>query len=298
MTKTNKGIWYALGAYICWGVFPLYFMRLRQVPALELISHRIVWSCLMLCGVLLLTRQWRAFCASVPRPRVISTYLIASVLIGINWGVFLWAIIANRIIEVSLGYFLSPIVNVLMGALFLRERLRPWQWVSIALAGAGVLYLIHAYGGLPWIALGLALSFGIYGLVKKGAPLPSLDGLTLETAFLFPPALGYLLYTGAAGEGVFLHGGTTLDLLLIGSGVATAIPLLLFASASQRIPLWQLGMLQYLAPTLQFLLGILVFNEAVTTTQLTGFALIWTALLIFALEGYLSARGQPAAAKV
>jgi chloramphenicol-sensitive protein RarD len=293
----NKGIVYALGAYVCWGVFPLYFMWLRRVPALELISHRIVWSCLMLCGVLLLTRQWKAFCASVPRPRVIPTYLVAAVLIGINWGVFLWAIIADRVIEVSLGYFLSPIVNVLMGVLFLRERLRPWQWVSIALAGAGVSYLIHAYGGLPWIALALALSFGIYGLVKKGAPLRSLDGLTLETACLFPPALGYLLYAGTAGHTTFPQAGTVIDLLLIGSGVATAVPLLLFASASQRIPLWQLGMLQYLAPTLQFIFGIIVFNEPITAAQFGGFGLIWSALLVFASEGYLNARGHPAPAK-
>jgi chloramphenicol-sensitive protein RarD len=293
----NKGIVYALGAYVCWGVFPLYFMWLRRVPALELISHRIVWSCLMLCGVLLLTRQWSAFCASIPRPRVVRTYLAAAILIGINWGVFLWAIIANYVIEVSLGYFLSPIVNVLMGVLFLRERLRPWQWASIALAAAGVLYLIHAYGGLPWIALALALSFGIYGLVKKGAPLRSLDGLTLETAFLFPPALAYLLYVSAAGHGTFPQAGTSINLLLIGSGVATAVPLLLFASASQRIPLWQLGMLQYLAPTLQFILGLIVFNEPVTAAQFRGFGLIWTALLIFALEGYLNGRGQAAPVK-
>lgn len=293
----NKGIWHALGAYVAWGMFPLYFMWLRQVPALELISHRIVWACLMLCAFLLLTRQWNAFCASLSGPRVIRTYLIAAALIGINWGVFLWAIIANQVIEVSLGYFLSPIINVLLGVLFLRERLRPGQWLALGLAVAGVAYLIYAYGGLPWVALTLALSFGFYGLVKKGAPLRSLGGLTLETAFLFPAALGYLLYVGVTAQGRFLHAGAGSDLLLIGSGIATAIPLLLFASASQRIPLWQLGMLQYLAPTLQFLFGIIVFHEPITATQIGGFALIWLALLIFALEGYRHARLQAAPAR-
>lgn len=293
----NKGIWYAVGAYVSWGVFPLYFMWLRHVPALQLISHRIVWSCLMLCGILLLTRQWRAFQASIPRPRVVRTYLLAAVLIGINWGVFLWAINANFVIEVSLGYFLSPIINVLLGVILLRERLRPWQWISIALAIAGVLYLVYAYGGLPWIALALALSFGVYGLVKKGAPLRSLDGLTLETIFLLPPALGYLLYAGSAGQDVFLQGGAGMDLLLIGSGVVTAVPLLLFATASRRIPLWQLGILQYIAPTMQFIFGILVFHESVTPAQFGGFGLIWAALLIFALEGYLNGRSQAAPAK-
>jgi len=293
----NKGTWHAVVAYLSWGFFPVYFKWLREVPALQMIGHRIVWSCLMLCGILLLTRQWAAFRAQSRNPRVLMIYLAAAILIGINWLVFVWAINADRVIEISLGYFMSPIVNVLLGVLFLRERLRVWQWLSIGLAAAGVLYLSFAYGVLPWIAIALALSFGIYGLVKKSAPLGSLKGLTLETAILFLPALFYLLYTDETGQDAFLHTGIGLDALLIGSGLLTAIPLLLFASASQRIPLWQLGILQYIAPTLQFLLGTLVYQEPFTYAQLGGFALIWTALLIFAVENVLIGRAQAAAAQ-
>lgn len=291
----HKGIWYAVGAYLSWGFFPVYFKWLRHVPALQLIGHRIVWSCLMLLGILLLTRQWAAFRAAIVKPRVIRIYLIAAILIGINWVVFVWAINANFIIEISLGYFISPIVNVLMGIIFLRERLRSWQWVSIAAAIAGMLYLAFAYGSVPWIAMTLALSFGVYGLVKKAAPLGSLNGLTLETAILFLPALCYLLYSGGSGQGAFLHNGAVADALLVGSGLVTAVPLLLFASASQRIPLWQLGILQYIAPTLQFILGTVVYKEPFTHAQLGGFGLIWAALIIFGVEGVLTGRARAAA---
>jgi chloramphenicol-sensitive protein RarD len=291
----NKGTWHALGAYVSWGFFPIYFKWLSDIPALQLIGHRIVWSCLMLCGILLLTRQWTAFRAQSRNPRVLAIYLAAAILIGINWLVFVWAINADRVIEISLGYFISPIVNVLMGVLFLRERLRVWQWLAIGLAAAGVLYLSYTYSALPWIAIALALSFGIYGLVKKFAPLGSLKGMSLETAILFLPALVYLLYCDETGQDGFLYGGVAADMLLVGSGLLTAIPLLLFASASQRIPLWQLGILQYIAPMLQFLLGTLIYKEPFTHAQLGGFALIWTALIIFAVENFLIGRVQAAA---
>jgi len=293
----NKGIWYAVGAYVSWGFFPVYFKWLRDVPALQMISHRVLWSCLMLCGILLLTNRWAAFRTVTVKPRVIRTYLIAAILIGINWVAFVWAINANLVIAISLGYFISPIVNVVMGVIFLRERLRPWQWASIGLAMAGVLYLTLAYGSVPWIAMTLALSFGVYGLVKKAAPLGSLNGLTLETAILFLPALFYLLYSGGIGQGAFLHTGALADVLLVGSGLVTAVPLLLFASASQRIPLWQLGILQYISPTLQFILGTVVYKEPFTFTQLGGFGLIWAALIIFGLEGFLTNHAQAVATK-
>jgi chloramphenicol-sensitive protein RarD len=288
----NKGTWHAIGAYVLWGFFPVYFKWLRDIPALQVIGHRIIWSCLMLCAILLLTRQWSAFRAHTCSRRIVLIYLVAAILISINWLVFVWAINANFIVEVSLGYFLSPIVNVLMGVLFLRERLRPWQWLSVGLVAAGVLYLTFVYGRIPWVALTLALSFGVYGLVKKTAPLRSLNGLTLETAILFVPALLYLLYCNESGQGSFLHSGTLADVLMVGSGVATAIPLLLFASASQRIPLWQLGILQYIAPTLQFILGTVVYKEPSSYAQLGGFGLIWAALIIFALEGFIAGRAQ------
>ncbi|MBI3561626.1 MAG: EamA family transporter RarD [Gammaproteobacteria bacterium] len=290
----NKGIGYGVGAYIAWGLFPIYFKLLRHVPALQLISHRIFWSCLILGASVLLTRQWTTFRAAIVQPRIILRYVIAAVLIGINWLVFVWAVNANFIIEISLGYFIAPIVNVLLGVFFLRERLRVWQWVCVALVATGVLYLTVMYGTLPWIAMTLAFSFGVYGLVKKTAPLGSLHGLTLETAILLLPAFFYLMYSENVGQGAFLHSGTAIDLLLIGAGILTAIPLLMFASAAQRIPLWQLGLLQYIAPTLQFLLGVVVYHEPFIAAQGWGFGCVWLALIIFGMEGFLTHRRQTA----
>lgn len=288
----NKGIWYGVGAYVCWGLFPVYFKWLDHVPALQVVSHRILWSCLMLGGVILLLGQWRAFRLVALTPRVLSVYATAAVLIGINWLVFVWAVGAGYIIEVSLGYFISPIVSVFLGVVFLRERLRPWQWIAVTVATGGVLYLTFAYGALPWIALSLAFSFGLYGLVKKTAPLSSLYGLTLETGILLLPALLYLLYWNWIGQGAFLHAGVALDILLVGAGLVTAIPLLLFASATQRIPLSLVGVLQYIAPTLQFLLGVLAYGERFTHVRFIGFGVVWIALIIFATEGLLSRRAQ------
>jgi chloramphenicol-sensitive protein RarD len=218
----------------------------------------------------------------------------AALLIGINWLVFLWAVNADFVIETSLGYFMVPLVNVLMGVIFFRERLRLWQWVSVGLATVGVIYLAIAYGSLPWIALALAFSFGVYGVVKKTAPLGSLYGLTLETVILLLPALLYLLYSDSIGRGAFLHTGAVSDVLLVGAGLVTTAPLLMFASAAQRIPLSHMGFLQYVAPTLQFLLGALVYKEPFTYTQLFGFGIVWAALIIFGLEGFFAHRAQAA----
>jgi chloramphenicol-sensitive protein RarD len=194
--------------------------------------------------------------------------------------------------QVSLGYYINPLLNVLMGVLFLRERLRPSQWVPLGLAAAGVLYLNFAYGSLPWIALTLAFSFGLYGLVKKTAPLGSLYGLTLETGLLLLPALFYLLYSETTRQGAFLHSGAISDALLVGAGLMTTIPLLMFASAARRIPLSLVGILQYIAPTLQFLLGVLVYGEPFTHTQFVGFGIVWLALILFGVEGYLASRSR------
>jgi chloramphenicol-sensitive protein RarD len=222
--------------------------------------------------------------------------LVAAVLIGVNWLTYVWAVNAGFIVETSLGYFINPLLSVLMGVVFLRERLRPWQWAPLGLATAGVLYLTLAYGSPPWIALTLAFSFGFYGLAKKTAPLGSLYGLALETGFLFLPALAFLGYAEAAGQGAFLHSGPLPDLLMIGAGVVTTMPLLLFASAAQRIPLSLVGVLQYIAPTIQFLLGVVVYHEPFTPSQMIGFGLVWIALALFAGEGLLAQRRQPASA--
>ncbi len=295
----NKGIWYGIGAYVTWGLFPIYWKWLHAVPALQLIGHRILWSFVMLFTFIFLSRQWGVFRATALKPRVLRIYLVAATLIGINWLVYIWAVNAGYIVQVSLGYYINPLLNVLMGVLFLRERLRPSQWVPLGLAAAGVLYLNFAYGSLPWIALTLAFSFGLYGLVKKTAPLGSLYGLTLETGLLFLPALLYLLFAETTRQGAFLHSGAISDVLLVGAGLMTTIPLLMFASAARRIPLSLVGILQYIAPTLQFLLGVLVYGEPFTHTQFIGFGIVWLALILFGVEGYLATRSrrvQPVAA--
>jgi chloramphenicol-sensitive protein RarD len=285
----KKGIWYAIGAYCAWGLFPIYWKWLHNIPALQLIAHRIAWSFILLAIIIFVTRQWRSFHSSLNR-RVLLIYLAAAVLLSINWLTYVWAVNAGFIVETSLGYFINPLLSVLMGVIFLRERLRPLQWVPVGLAAAGVLYLTFAYGSLPWIALTLAFSFGIYGLVKKTAPLGSLYGLTLETGILFVPAVGFLIYLQTMGQGAFLNSNPITDLLLVGAGLVTTLPLLMFASAAQRIPLSMVGVLQYIAPTLQFLIGVLVYREPFDHSHLIGFGMVWLALILFWGEGFWASR--------
>ena len=280
----NKGVWYGIGAYGLWGLFPIYWKWLHQVPALQLIGHRIIWSCVALTIVLAVLRQWRAFRVEALRPRVLRLYGLAAVFIGLNWFVYVWAVNTGFIVEASLGYFINPLLNVLMGVIILREKLRLAQWLPIGLAAAGVVYLTILYGSLPWIALTLACSFGLYGLIKKLAPLGSLYGLTLETGVLFVPLLVYLIFAEINGQGAFLHTDLVSNLLMIGAGPVTVIPLLLFASAVRRVPLSTMGLLQYIAPTLQFLLGVLVYREAFLPAQFIGFGLVWLALMVFTVE--------------
>lgn len=285
----NRGVWFAIGAYLTWGIFPVYWKWLGSVPSLQLLAHRIGWSFLLLLGVLLGGRKWREFKAVSFPWRVLRIYLLAAVLISINWLTYIWGVNNNYIIETSLGYFINPLLSVLMGVFFLRERLRPLQWLPIVLAAVGVTYLTVSYGRLPWIALTLAFSFAIYGLVKKTAPLGAMYGLALETGLLFLPAVGWLLFSELSDQGAFLHAPLTVNLLLVGAGLVTTIPLLLFASAAQRIPLSMMGILQYISPTLQFLLGLLVYKEPFDQARLFGFGIIWVALLVFWLEGALAA---------
>lgn len=294
MTTVSKGSWYAVAAYMIWGLFPIYFKWLHQVPAVQIVSHRVVWSFLMLSAALALTSAsgGPSLGAVLRNPRVLGIYLAAALLIAINWLVFIWAVNAGEIVQTSLGYFLNPLISVLLGLLFFRERLRFWQWAALALAAIGVLYVGRAYGSIPWISLALAASFGLYGLVKKLAPLSPFLGLTLETALLVVPAAVYLVAVDHVGHGAFLHLSGKIDLLLVGSGLLTAIPLLLFASAAQTIPLALLGVLQYITPTLQFLLGVLVYREPFDHAQWVGFGIVWTALALFVAEGLLVQRGK------
>lgn len=271
-----------------WGFFPIYWKLLHQVPALELLSHRIVWSFLLLMGAIYATGQGGAF--RMLNPRTLGIYLIAALLIGGNWWMYVWAVNAGHIVETSLGYFINPLVSVLLGLVILREKLRPAQWAPIILALVGVVYLTVTYGRLPWIALTLAFTFGFYGLVKKLAPLSSLHGLALETGLLFIPASGFLVLSENHGTGAFLHTGAMSDLLMVGAGIVTTIPLLMFSSAAKRIPLTMVGILQYLAPTIQFLIGVFVYREPFDQTRLIGFSLVWLALVLFGAESYLSNR--------
>jgi len=258
----NKGILNGIAAYALWGFFPIYWKLLQQVSALQVIGHRIAWSFILLIAFILLTKQWKDFRSAALTSKTLGIYAVAGVLLTINWLVYVWGVNTGFIVETSLGYFINPLLSVLLGVIFLRERLRSAQWIPVGLAAAGVIYLTLAYGRLPWIALTLAFTFGFYGFVKKLAPLGSLYGLTLETGIVFPIALIYLAVVEFTGVGTFLHDGALIDLLLIGAGVVTTIPLLMFASAAKQIPLTVVGILQYIAPTLQFLIGGFFLSRA------------------------------------
>jgi chloramphenicol-sensitive protein RarD len=290
----DSGILYALGAYVLWGLFPIYWKWLHHVPAIQLIGHRIGWSFVLLMIVIFATKQWTKFRSTLTR-RVLGVYLISGLLLSLNWLIYVWGVNSDHVVETSLGYFINPLFSVLLGMIFLKERLRPLQWLPIGLAALGVIYLTWTYGALPWIALSLTFTFGCYGLIKKLSPLGSLYGLTLETGWVFLPALGYLIYLGSVGQGAFGHTGFIYDLLMVGAGAVTAIPLLMFASAAKRIPLTMVGIMQYVAPTLQFLIGVLIYKEPFTTTRLIGFSLVWVALIIFWVEGVLARNTQKVA---
>lgn len=286
----KKGVLYGIGAYLLWGLFPIYWKLLESVPAIQLISHRIIWSFVLLAIIVFVTQQWKAFRSAVLSPKVILIYLASAIFLTINWLTYVWAVNSGYVVESSLGYFINPLLSVLLGVLFLREKLRAWQWVPIGLAAVGVTYVAISYGQFPWIALTLACSFAVYGLIKKTAPLGSLYGLTLETGLLFIPAVAFLLIMEGQGQGAFLHSGSVKDLLMAGAGVVTTIPLLMFASAAQRIPLSMVGVLQYITPTMQFILGILVYHEPFNQSHLIGFCIVWLALIIFWVEGFLASR--------
>jgi len=282
----NKGIVYGIGAYLIWGFFPIYIKLLKSAAPLEILGHRIIWSFLFLMAVVLIKRQWATLVRSVTGTRTIAIYALAAFFLAINWLTYIFAVNTNHVIESSLGYFINPLISVVLGVVFLRERLRVGQWVAVAIAAAGVVYLTWEYGQLPWIALVLAMTFALYGLVKKVAPLGALHGLSLETGILLIPALIFLLWLQFTGEGSFGTGGIGFSLLLASAGVVTAVPLLLFGSAARLIPLSMIGILQYIAPTCQFLIGVLIYHEPFSLTRLVGFAIIWIALALFWIEGY------------
>jgi chloramphenicol-sensitive protein RarD len=281
----RTGILSAALAFLCWGLFPLYFHAIGEVPPLQILAHRMLWSLLFLLIVLAVRRQW-AWLAVVRQPRVFGSFIASAVLLSVNWLIYIWAVNNGHVIEASLGYFINPLVNISLGYLLLKERLRPAQWMAIAVAALGVAWLTWQAGTVPWIALALAFSFGGYGLLRKTAALGALEGLSFETMVLFPLAAAYVIWLTMHGQNAFINtDSTTTRLLLAAAGPITAIPLLLFASGARQIPLSVLGLLQYLSPTLQFLLGVWIFHEAFTPDRLVGFVLIWAALALFAIEG-------------
>jgi len=283
----RTGILSAALAFLSWGLFPIYFHAIDDVPPLQILAHRMLWSLLFLLIVLVLRRQW-AWLSTVRQPRVLGSFIASALLLSINWLIYIWAVNNGHVIEASLGYFINPLVNIMFGYLLLKERLRRTQWMAIDVAALGVAWLTWQAGTVPWIALALAASFGGYGLLRKTAALGALEGLSFETMVLFPLAAGYVIWLTVHGQNAFIN--TPYDsnrVLLALAGPITAVPLLLFASGARKIPLSVLGLLQYLSPTLQFLLGVWLFHETFTPDRLVGFALIWTALALFAAEGLL-----------
>ncbi len=292
----NKGIFYALGGYFLWGILPIFWKQLHHIPSFQIIPFRIISSLLFLVFVLLLRKDWADFKKTVFNRKSILLFILSGILLGINWTVYIWAVNANHIIETSLGYFINPLLSVALGMIFLREKLRPMQWVPVILAAIGVIYLTVQYGALPWIALVLAMAFGFYGLIKKTAPTGGLYSMTVEMAVLCLPAIGYLLLVGSRGEGVLRTADLTTWLLLIAAGAITVVPMLLFTAGARNIPLALVGILQYLAPTLQFLIGVLVYKEPFSQTDLIGYGIVWAALILFWGEGTLNRRKAAAAA--
>jgi chloramphenicol-sensitive protein RarD len=281
----NPGILYAFAAFVLWGLFPVYFKTLHQIPALEMLAHRMAWSLVFVVAVLVVRHHWRWLGPTLRDRRLLVRFVVSAVLLSANWGIYIWAVNAGHIVEASLGYFINPLINVLFGYAFLRERLRPLQWAAVAVAAAGVVWLTWQSGAFPWISLALAATFGGYGLMRKTAKLGALEGLALETVLLFPVAIVYLTILGLAGESHFTHASRGLQLLLAASGPITAIPLLLFGAAARRIPLSMLGLIQYVTPTLQLLTGVLIYGEPFGMVRAIGYGAIWVALAVYSLEG-------------
>ncbi|WP_129788442.1 EamA family transporter RarD [Promicromonospora panici] len=287
------GLPLGIGAYLLWGGMPLFFPLLQPAGAVEVVAHRIVWSLLFCLIALAALRQLDDFRAALRSPRILGPLAVAAALIIVNWVVYVYAVLSDRVLDAALGYFINPIVTVLLGVLVLRERLRPVQWIAIAFGAAAVVVLSTGLGGLPWISLCLALSFGLYGLVKNrvGRTVPALPGLAVETAVATPFALAYLVWLGASGT--FAGHGAGHSLLLMSTGIVTALPLLLFSAAARRLPLSVIGMLQYLAPVIQFLVGLLVFGEHMPAARWAGFVLVWVALVLLTVDGIRQARNAP-----
>ena len=290
----RTGLALGLGAYVLWGFLPLYFPLLQPAGPVEIIAHRVLWSLVFCLLILVVTRTWPAFVAAVRDRRTLGTLAVAGVLVATNWLVFVHGVLTGHTIDTALGYYINPLVTVALAVLALGERLRRMQWVALAIGAVAVVVLTVGLGRLPWIALALAATFGVYGLIKNrvGRTVPAVASLAVETAVLLPVALAYVVWLGATGVGAFGREGAGHAAVLVGSGIITAVPLLLFGGAARRLPLRVVGMLQYLAPTMQFLVGVLVFGEDMPAARWWGFALVWLALVLLTADGLRSGRAE------
>jgi chloramphenicol-sensitive protein RarD len=282
--ETRKGLTYGVGSYLLWGLFPLYFPLLEPAGTVEILASRMAWSLVVVAILLALSRGFAGVRAVLRDRRRFGLLSAAAVLISVNWGVYIWGVNSGHVIESSLGYFINPLFTILLGVIVLGERLRPTQWVAVAIGGAAVVVIAVDYGRPPWIALVLAASFGLYGFVKKQAGVGALDSLAVETGTLFVPAVAALIVLEAQGNLAFGHHGTGNTLLLASTGVVTAIPLLFFAAATQRLPLSVIGLLQYLTPVLQFIVGVGIRHEHVPFAEFVGFCLVWVALIVLSVD--------------
>lgn len=278
------GVGYASAAFLIWGLSPIYWKVLRNIPAFEIIMHRVIWSFLFLIIILVFQRHLNELITALKNRRTFLILFPTTILLGFNWFIYIWAVNNEHILQASLGYFINPLINVLLGMVFLKERLRPLQAVSLVLAGIGVLYLTFHYGAFPWIALSLAFAFGFYGLIRKVAPVSSLVGLSVEMLFLAVPALAYIVFLDNNGTGALFRISIKIDLFLMGAAFLTALPLLLFTRGARRLNLSTLGFLQYLSPSCMFLLGVYLYNEPLLNAQILTFVLIWTALFIYSTD--------------
>lgn len=291
-SEVRRGTLYGASAYLMWGVFPLYFILLLPAGAPEILVHRIVWTMLFCLVVVTATRGWTTMSALLRTPRRLMLLGAAAVVIALNWGIYIHGVNSGRVIETSLGYFINPLVTVLLGVVVLRERLRPLQWTAVGIGAVAVVALTVDYGRPPWIALVLAASFATYGLLKNrvGRGVGAVASLTTETLVLAPFALSVLLWLELTGRGTFTTEGPWHPLLLVSTGVVTAVPLLLFASAARRVPLTALGLLQYSTPVMQFLVGVVIFDERMPASRWIGFAMVWLALVVLSVDAVRAAR--------
>ena len=290
MSGHSKGVLLALGAFLIWGICPLYFKLLTHVPPGEILSHRIIWSCVLLLILLRASHSFYQVQAVLRQPRLLLNLALTALLVAGNWLLFIWSVNNNLLLEASLGYYINPLLNIVFGMLFLGERLRALQWLAVSLAVMGVIIQVVLLGHLPWIALTLAASFGIYGLIRKQIPVDAQAGLFVETLLLLPLALIYLLYVADSNTSHMGSNPLSLNLLLMAAGVVTTIPLLLFTAGARRIPLSTLGFVQYLGPSIMFLLALFYYGEPVQPAKLVTFGFIWSALLLFSWEGWSASR--------